>query len=268
MTNETKLRTLVVDDEPFLRMELAKKLSAHPNIEVIGQCENGIEAVEAIHQLTPDLVYLDIVMPGLNGFQVIHAIQADAMPIIIFATAYDQYAIKAFEVRAVDYLVKPYSEQRLNKSVETALLNYQSPVHQNTSKGDFIELGSDIQHTHISESDENTYEKWPEELVIENKDPKIVVQVREIAWIDAAGDYMCVHANGETFILRSTMKSLEAKLNPAQFRRIHRSTIVNTAFIERITPHQKGDFFIDIREGTRLRLSRSYRENLNDVIDS
>lgn len=265
MTTENRLRTLVVDDEPFLRMELAKKLAEHPNIEVIGQCANGIEAVEAIHRQQPDLVYLDIVMPGLNGFQVIHAIQADAMPIIIFATAYDQYAIKAFEVRAVDYLVKPYSDQRLNKSVETALLSYKSPSSQNKEK--LIELGSEIQHTEFQQSDENTYEHWPDELVIENKPPKISVNVADIAWVDAAGDYMCVHANGETFILRSTMKSLEEKLNPEQFRRIHRSTIINIDFIETITPHQKGDYFIDVKEGTRLRLSRSYRDNLQDLID-
>ena len=266
MTIDIKLRTLIVDDEPFLRLELAKKLGEHPNIEIIGQCANGIEAVEAIHQHQPDLVYLDIVMPGLNGFQVIHAIQADAMPIIIFATAYDQYAIKAFEVRAVDYLVKPYSDQRLNKSVETALLNFKSPLHHNKEK--LINLGSDIQNTEFSESSDSTYERWPDELVIETKDPRISVKVTEIAWIDAAGDYMCVHANGETFILRSTMKNLEEKLNPQQFRRIHRSTIINIGFIENITPHQKGDYFIDVKEGTRLRLSRSYKENLADIIDA
>lgn len=266
MTTDIKLRTLVVDDEPFLRMELAKQLAQHPNIEIIGQCENGIEAVEAIHRLEPDLVYLDIVMPGLNGFQVIHAIQSDTMPIIVFATAYDQYAIKAFEVRAVDYLVKPYSEQRLQKSVDTALLNYSSPLHHN--KGELIALGSDIQNTDISESDESTYEKWPDELIIENKEPRVAVNVQDIAWVDAAGDYMCVHANEETFILRSTMKNLEAKLNPKQFRRIHRSTIVNIQFIKKITPHQKGDYFIDLKEGIRLRLSRSYKDNLSDFIEA
>ncbi len=261
----TKLKTIVVDDEPFLRMELAKKLREHPQIQVVAECENGIQAVEAIHRLQPDLVYLDIVMPGLNGFQVIHALQADTMPIIIFATAYDQYAIKAFEVRAVDYLVKPYSNQRLNKSIETALLHYQSPAHH--SKENLINLGSDIERKDYADaSDEDLYSKWPEELIIENRDPRISVKINDIAWIDAAGDYMCVHANGETFILRSTMKKLETKLNPQQFRRIHRSTIVNVDSIKKITPHQKGDFFIDIDGDTRLRLSRSYKDNIKDLL--
>jgi two-component system LytT family response regulator len=256
-----KLRTIIADDEPLLRQELHRKLESHPQIELIASCENGVDAVKAANELLPDLMFLDIVMPGLDGFGVVKAIQADVMPAIIFATAYDQYAIQAFDVRAIDYLVKPYSDERLNQSIETALLHrLDNPTQK---KQAIIDLSLDISGKQVGKSGSSKAASgWRDQIVVENKDPQIVVSVNDIAWIDAAGDYMCIHANDETFIMRSTMKQLSKQLNPADFKRIHRSTIVNANFVESIEPFQKGDYFVHLIGGARLRLSRSYRDAL------
>ncbi len=258
-----KLRTIIADDEPLLRLELKQKLLNHPNIEVVADCENGLQAAEAANRLQPDLIFLDIVMPGLDGFEVVQALQAEAMPIVVFATAYDQFAIKAFEVRAIDYLVKPYTDERLQQSIETALQSY-NDRRPSTAKQDLIELASDLQDKTISEMETNQT-GWPDELIIESREPQTKVIVEDIGWIDAAGDYMCIHANGETHIMRCTMKKLTQLLNPDYFRRIHRSTIVNINFVEEISPFQKGDYFVLLAGGTRLRLSRSYKDALPEL---
>lgn len=259
--SDIKLRTVIADDEPLLRQELRRKLENHPNIDIVAECENGLQAVAAARKLQPDLMYLDIVMPGLDGFAVVEALQSDAMPIIVFATAYDQFAIKAFDVRAVDYLVKPYSDERLQQSIATALHNHNE--HPGLKKSAMIDVNSYLKNREIkATTDATADEPWPTELVIENKDPQVSVAVNDIAWVDAAGDYMCIHANGETYILRSTMKRLERQLNPLQFKRIHRSTIVNMNFIEKIQPYQKGDYFVHLTDGVQLRLSRSYSDAL------
>lgn len=263
-TPAVKLRTIIADDEPLLRQELRRKLENYPNIEIVAECENGLQAVEAANRLQPDLMYLDIVMPGLDGFEVIEALQSDAMPVIVFATAYDQFAIKAFDVRAVDYLVKPYSDERLMQSVETALLSHKE--NPGLKKSDMIEVNSYLKNREITDNNDVVDSgRWPQEIVIENKDPQITVKVEDIAWVDAAGDYMCVHANDETYIMRTTMKRLVKLLNPEQFKRIHRSTIVNVNFVEQIQPFRKGDYFVILRGGTQLRLSRSYNNTLRSL---
>ncbi len=259
----TKLRTIIADDEPFLRQDLKRKLQNHPHIDLVAECENGLQALEATNRLQPDLIFLDIVMPGMDGFEVVKALQSDAMPIIVFATAYDQFAIKAFEVRALDYLVKPYSDERLLQSIETALSNHND--NASSRKQDIIELASHLDNSPITDAVHAVAEGYSEEIIIENKQPQIKVSVKDIAWIDAAGDYMCVHANGEIHIMRCTMKNLCAQLNPQWFRRIHRSTIVNVRFIEEIIPFRKGDYFIMLAGGTRLRLSRNYNNVLQEL---
>lgn len=259
-----KLRTIIADDEPFLRQELKRKLQQHPNIELVAECENGIQALDAANRLQPDLMFLDIVMPGLDGLEVVQALQSDAMPIIIFATAYDQFAIQAFDVRAMDYLVKPYTDERLDQSIETALLHYKdNPVEH---KGKLIEIATHLQHKQVNDAEDADFDDWPQRIVIENKEPQVTVNVEDIAWVDAAGDYMCIHANGETYILRSTMKRLNRQLNPDHFKRIHRSTIVNLHYIADVYPFRKGDYFVELTSGTRLRLSRSYNDALQDLM--
>lgn len=259
-----KLRTIVADDEPYLRQDLKRKLKAHPNIELVAECENGLQALEAANRLQPDLMFLDIVMPGLDGFEVVKALQSDTMPIIVFATAYDQFAIKAFDVRAIDYLVKPYTDERLQQSIETALSNYSD--NASSRKQNIIELAFHLKNSPIMDAVDTVTNDYLDEIIIESKQPQIKVSVKDIGWIDAAGDYMCVHANDETHIMRCTMQKLSELLNPRWFRRIHRSTIVNVRFIENIIPFRKGDYFVVLAGGTRLRLSRNYNQTVKELM--
>ncbi|MGL1957390.1 MAG: response regulator transcription factor [Colwellia sp.] len=259
-----KLRTIIAEDEHYLRQELANRLKAHPRIELICECKNGVEAVEAITRLTPDLVFLDIMMPGLNGFDVIHAIQSDIMPEVIFATAFDHYAIKAFDVQAIDYLVKPYSHLRLNQSVNN-VISRKGTHNNNKSKQNLVDISARLSNTEIHPPSFDKTKSWYNELIIESKTPAIIIKTIDIAWVDAAGDYMCVHANNETYIMRCTMKKLINMLDPSIFLRIHRSTIINLHHVKKMVPLQKGDYQIDLNDVTRVRLSRSYNDSRRSI---
>jgi len=258
------LRALIVDDEELARRGLLRRLETLPNVEVIGQASNGFEAVEMIGELNPDVVFLDIQMPGMNGFDVIAKLQSDTLPLIVFTTAYDEYAVDAFKVHAIDYLLKPVEVDRLTDAVSRAVerLRYEN---SDTSKQALLDLmlsattksAKEISSTETSGVKESS---WPEKLAIKDGSDITLIRVADIEWVDAAGDYMCVHAQGNTHIMRITMRQLSEKLNPDVFLRVHRSTIVNVNLITGAQALTNGEYTLTLSNGTKLKVSRSYRD--------
>jgi two-component system LytT family response regulator len=270
-----KLRTIVVDDEPLARKLLLSCLQNLPEIEVLTECVNGREAVAAVLELEPDLMFLDINMPGLNGFEVIKRIQPELLPMVIFCTAHERYALDAFDVHAVDYIVKPLDDQRLHLAVKRALVRYQEELQLGDHKASL--LGAiDAITANVSERQpirEETKSTIPatesaRKITIRDRDSIKLIKVDDIAWVDAAGDYMCVHAEGETHILRCTMKHLLEALDDDVFKRVHRSTIVNLNCIEQVIPHTKGEYFLQMDNGERIKVSRNYRAAIKLFLDS
>ncbi|MDM3870030.1 response regulator transcription factor [Porticoccus sp. W117] len=265
---ESKLRTIIVDDEPLALELLRSYLGNLSVIDIVAECRNGSEAVDAIIEHQPDLVFLDIQMPGLNGFDVINKLQADIVPLIVFVTAYDEYALSAFDVCAVDYILKPIDLERATRAVDrcmerrgsandhgngkSAIVDAMEQINQKTSLANrSITLDSGIQNTHI---------------VVKDQGVVTLIEQADIEWVDAAGDYMCIHASGDTHIMRSTLKDLLDHLNPDVFKRIHRSTIVNLNCIEQILPHTKGEYFLKLRGSERVKVSRNYRGTIKDFL--
>jgi len=267
----SKIKTIIVDDESLARRGLTIRLEKYNDVELIAQCKNGREALASIEELSPDLVFLDIQMPGIDGFEVVRKIQADSMPLIVFVTAFDQYAVDAFEVHAVDYVLKPIDEERLNTAIERVRLQLKQSDEQN-QKQRLMDLITNITGESAAKIDEmlakgnDIGENYPEKIAIKDGGETTLVLSKDIAWVDAAGDYMCVHANDQVHVLRSTMKSLEAKLNPNNFQRVHRSTIVNLEMIEKVCSHINGEYFLVLKGGSRLKMSRSYRDKIKHII--
>lgn len=270
-----KLKTIVVDDEQLARKLMLSCLEELPEIEVLAECANGREAVTAVLELEPDLMFLDIMMPGLNGFEVIKKIQPELLPMVIFCTAYQRYALDAFDIHAVDYIVKPLDEQRLQLAVNRALARYQEELQSGDNKASLLGV--------IETITSNVSERLPlrkkartdpmsagqeRKITIKDRDSIKLVKVDSIAWVDAAGDYMCVHAEGETHIMRCTMKHLLDELDDAAFKRVHRSTIVNMNCIEEVIPHTKGEYFLQLDNGERIKVSRNYRGEIKLFLSS
>jgi two-component system LytT family response regulator len=267
-----KIRALIVDDEALSRRGLTLRLQAVTDFEVVGEACNGRTALEAIREHQPDLVFLDIEMPGLTGFDVVERLPTESMPMIVFVTAFDRYAIQAFEARAVDYLLKPVDEARLADALEH--IREQLGQRQAAGQRDrLVQLLADLKGS----------EEWPgdgaetlvQELAGDGRQRALpirhgrdIVRVPEgdIEWVDAAGDYMCIHAGGETYILRGTMKSLEDQLDPRLFQRVHRSTIVNLERVTRLRPHINGEFFLVLDGGHEIKLSRTYRDKVEHFL--
>jgi two-component system LytT family response regulator len=252
------IKSLIVDDEALARRGLALRLASIDGIEIAGECGNGREAIAAIENLRPDLVFLDIQMPGLDGFDVVRRLQGDAMPIIVFVTAFDRYAVTAFEMHALDYLLKPVEEARLAAAVAHARrrLDERDATIEKSQLLAFI-----LQMTGTSAAADN-HSGSQDRLSIRDGNEVTLIPMADIEWVEAAGDYMCVHALGATHIMRSTMKQLEAQLDPARFSRGHRSTSVNVERVVKLTAHDNGEYFLTLTGGARLKLSRTYRDKL------
>ena len=278
------LSTLIVDDEPLARKGLAIRLQAHNDINVIEQCCNGREALEAIRAYKVDLMFLDIQMPGLNGFQVLESIieQGLTMPVVVFVTAYDQYALKAFEVHALDYILKPADEERLEQTIEKIKKYFKSSA-DSAHKSKLVRLVSDVTGNdyqkilaELENNQELTLSSYSDVLAIKDAGEVNRVPVKDILWIDAAGDYMCVHTletkqnrlQENTYILRKTMKELEVCLDPKQFIRNHRSTIVNKKVIEKFCSQVNGEYFLVLKNGKELKVSRSYKDKVKQAVNS
>ena len=248
-----KLRTVIVDDEPLARERLASLLSAEQDIEVIAQCRDGEEAVTAIDQHSPDLVFLDVQMPGLNGFEVIDAVGAEKMPLVIFVTAYDQHALRAFQVRALDYLLKPFDRERFVEALQRARTHIQRDETGDLGRR-LLALVKDLRRD----------QPKTDRLVVKSGGRLFFLRTDEIDWVEAAGNYVRLHVGQTSHLLRETMNAIEGRLDPEKFFRIHRSRIVNMERIQEMQPWLNGEYAVVLRTGTRLTLSRGYREKLQE----
>ena len=269
-----QLSTIIVDDEPLARKGLAVRLRAHADINIIAQCSNGREALEAVRAYQPDLIFLDIQMPGLNGFEVVEAIieQGLHLPSVVFVTAFDQYALQAFEVHAQDYLLKPADEERLAQTLDKIRQSINSEVNA-LHKSKLVRLVSDVTGNDcekiLQELENNepvSISSYSDVLAIKDAGEVSRVPVKDILWIDAAGDYMCVHTHDSTHILRKTMKQLEEVLDPRRFLRSHRSTIVNKSFIDKFCSQLNGEYYLVMSNGKELKVSRSYKEKVKKAV--
>jgi two-component system, LytTR family, response regulator len=270
--SEQPIRAIIVDDEELARRGIQIRLEQHRDIVVVAECENGREAIEAIGREQPDLMFLDIQMPGLSGLDVLARVPHESLPMTIFVTAFDRYALDAFEAQALDYLLKPINDARFVQALDRVRTywNQRSAVAQRekliqllaATKGSGALDESTIRE-HLQAASERRY---PQILPIREESGTIRLDVRTIDWIDAAGDYMCVHADGKTYVLRETMKSLEAILDPMVFQRVHRSTIVNVDRVRRLRPHTNGEYFLTLEDGQEIKLSRSYRDRVDQLL--
>ena len=265
-TDDSKIRVILVDDEPLANRGMRARLDAFPEIEVIGECQNGRDAVKVIKAETPDLVFLDIQMPGLDGFGVVRALLGAPAPLIVFVTAYDKYAIDAFEANALDYLVKPVEEERLKDAIHKAreAIRSRTATNRETKLVELLAQLSEEDRDRIKEliddPDWTEKERYTERLSFKDGSKVVILNADEIEWIDAAGDYMCIHAGGKTHIIRETMKTLQQRLDPSRFQRVHRSAIVNVEKVKELHPHSNGEYFLVLENGSELKLSRSYKD--------
>lgn len=271
-----KLRTIVVDDEPLACQYLVNKLKNYHQIDVVASCKNGREAMQLVYEQSPDLVFLDIQMPGLNGLDVAKQLQSDTMPMVIFATAFEQYALDAFDAHAVDYIVKPIDEKRLELAINRALLRHVSiNTMPEIQKGEVIGAIADIetlQNKTVSWADNTSNDGVSNngdlrKIIIKDRDEIHLINQADIEWVDAAGDYVCVHANGDTHVKRSTLKEMEDELNPVMFKRVHRSTIVNLSCIEKVIPLNKGEYFLLLGEHQKVKVSRKYKDIIRSFLE-
>jgi two-component system LytT family response regulator len=263
MNAPRKVRTLLVDDEALSRRGLELRLRVASDIDIIGQCSNGREALAAIREQKPDLVFLDIQMPGLSGFDVLAELQPHELPMIVFVTAYDRFAVQAFEARAIDYVLKPVDDARL----AATLTHVRELLEQRTAvaeRNQLVNLLADLRGSGEIESDLPTAAQphAPNWLPIRNGRETVRVPVETIEWVDAAGDYLCIHASGHTHILRATMREMENLLDPRLFQRVHRSTIVNLTRVKSLRAHMNGEYFLRLEGGQELKLSRTYRDKV------
>jgi two-component system LytT family response regulator len=247
----TKIRTLVVDDEPLARERVMSLLQQENDVEIVGECADGAQAVSAIQDRSPDLVFLDVQMPGCDGFEVIRNVGADRMPNVIFVTAYDEYALQAFEVHALDYLLKPFGKDRFQQT-----LRHAREALERRRAGDLGRRLLALVH------DIKPEPQRVERLVVKSGGRVFFLRTDEIDWIEAAGNYVRLHLGTESHLFRETMNRMESRLDTRRFARIHRSRIVNTERIKELQPWFNGDYVVILRDGTRLTLSRGYREKL------
>lgn len=261
------LKTLIVDDEALARRGLKHRLEPAGDVHIIGEAKNGREALAMIREHKPDLVFLDIQMPGINGFEVVRQLDPTDLPSIVFVTAYDEFAIKAFEANAVDYILKPIENERLQEALQR-VRERQSARSAKKDRAALLNFVSEIVGERVDSVDEisgknvSRVKKTPARLAIKDAGKTTWVQQQDIEWIDAAGDYMCVHAAGETHIMRKTMKELEAELDSEILVRIHRSTIVNVKQIKEMHSHINGEYFLTLKNGHTIKLSRTYKDRL------
>jgi two-component system LytT family response regulator len=246
-----KIRTLIVDDEPLARMRIRDLLKHESDVEIIGESGNGLEAVSTIQDESPDLIFLDVQMPEMDGFEVLKTVSVRKMPQVIFVTAYDQYTLRAFEVHALDYLLKPFDRPRFEKALNRA----KEYIHLKKNDGFNHRLRELLQEVK-SES------KYVDRFIIKSEGRIFFLKSSEIDWIEAAGNYVTIHTGSDAYTQRETMGGLEKKLDPKKFMRIHRSKIVNIDRIKEMKPWFRGEYVIVLKDRTELTLSRKYREKL------
>jgi two-component system LytT family response regulator len=257
------IRTILVDDEKLAIQGLQLRLESFPDIEVIETCANGREAIRAIKTLKPDLVFLDIQMPGFDGFSVVKGVMEIEPPLFVFVTAYQEHAIRAFEANAVNYLMKPVDEDKLADTIERVrqrLAEKASAVEAEKLKDVLAEVSPEALEEIVSSEDDGSTGRFEKMINIKDRGQIFRVDVDTIEHIEAAGDYMCIYTGDNSLILRETMKDLERRLDPRNFQRVHRSTIVNLDQVRQVKPHTNGECFLVLGSGAEVKVSRSYRD--------
>jgi two-component system, LytTR family, response regulator len=251
-----KLRTLIVDDEPLAREKIRAFLEEYREFEVIGECQDGEHAGIAILARRPDVVFLDVEIPGQNGIELLNSLPPNSQPYIVVVTAFDRYAVRAFEIEAVDYLLKPFDKIRFAQTVKRLC---QASAFSHLDGGPVSNAAFPKSHDEVRGS---------ERVLIKSGSRIIVVRGRSIEWIEAQGDYVLVHAQKSSHLVRETMTTMEARLDPTRFARIHRSAIVNLDFIRELHPLWGGDYRVILQDGTQLTLSRNYRSVLRERLST
>jgi two-component system LytT family response regulator len=255
MSESPKIRVLLVDDEPLAREMLREMLLGDPHAEIVGESCNGREALEAIREHSPDLLLLDVQMPELGGFEVLASLGKGHIPHVIFVTAYDQYAVRAFEVHALDYLLKPFDQERFNVAWQRA----KTHILRDRNTGMDQRIVSLLEELKAGN-------KYLERLVIKANGRIYFLETNEIDWIEAEGNYVSVHSAKKSHLLRETISSLESQLDPKKFVRIHRSSIVRIDQIQELQPWFHGEYRIILHDGTQLTLSRNHRDKLQEAL--
>ncbi|NML09653.1 response regulator transcription factor [Sphingobium sp. AR-3-1] len=257
------IRTILVDDESLAIQGLALRLQAHEDVDIIETCNNGREAIRAIKTHKPDLVFLDIQMPGFDGFSVVQGLMEVEPPLVIFCTAYSDHAIRAFEAQAVDYLLKPVDEGRLADALDRVRqrLTEKRQVQEIEKLREVLaEVAPQAMTDFAADDDAPASNRFEKLINIKDRGQIFRVDVDSIERIDAAGDYMCIYTADNSLILRETMKDLEKRLDPRNFQRVHRSTIVNLSQVRQVKPHTNGECFLVLESGAQVKVSRSYRD--------
>ena len=250
MSTDARLRAVIIDDEPHARAKLRRFLGSDPRVEVVGEAGDGVAAVQLLEDTRPDLVFLDIQMPELDGFGVLEELDPTVNPQVVFVTAHDQHAIRAFEVRALDYLLKPVDPERFEEAVDRAV-----EAHLAGTPSEPRAVLSELA------PERRTLDRF----LVRTRSRMVLVPAREVDWIGSASNYVELHCGKETHLVRGTLQSLEERLDPARFLRIHRSTIVNIDRVKELHPWSHGDLMVVLHDGVELRLSRRYRDRLERV---
>lgn len=262
------IRTLIVDDEPLAREGIRLRLIEEPDIQIVGECNDGPSALAAISRTRPDLVFLDVQMPEMDGFEVLAQLNTDTIPVIIFVTAYDAYALRAFEVHALDYLLKPIDGDRFCASLDHARDTIRRQGFDEAGRRLSVllkDLGIAIEPPDPSETPTSTNGN-AKRFVIKSRGRIYFLRAEEIDWVEAAGDYVCLHTGQTKHLLRLTMTAIEAQLDPLQFQRIHRSSVVNLNRVRELRPADHGEYTVHLHDGTILKLSRSYRASFQKIL--
>jgi two-component system LytT family response regulator len=243
-----KLRALIVDDEAPARLRIRELLSRNASVALAGECASGLEAVAAIRDLAPDLLFLDVQMPAMDGFRVLREVGGDRLPLTIFVTAYDRYALAAFEAHALDYLLKPFSDERFGRALDRAIAQVE------------MQQSGDIATRMLAMLREEG------RLAVRVNGRVVILKAREIDWVEAAGVYVELHVGKKVYLHRASIMELETRLGSARFVRIHRSTLVNLDRVRELSPRTHGEFSVMLVDGTELKLSRGYRHRLEELL--
>ncbi len=254
------IRALIVDDEPAARDTIRALLAGDPEVTVVGECGDGRSALELIRRATPQLVFLDVQMPEMDGFAMLRHLEPAELPAVVFTTAYDQYALQAFEVHALDYLLKPFDDDRFREALGRA----KERVRQGRVDAVSRQLRDLLDGSVKAERDAPP--RYLTRLVVRSGERTVVLAVRDIDWVEADGDALRIHAGRAEYALRQTLKDLERRLDPARLVRIHRSTLVNVERIRELQPYFRGELVVILHDGTRLKLSRGCRARLEEVL--
>ncbi len=246
------IRTMIIDDERLARQKLRTLLEDDEEVEIVGECADGLEAIGAIRRQRPDLLLLDIAMPGANGFEVLHKLRGERLPVVIFITAHDEYAVKAFEVEAADYVMKPFDRKRFQEALRRA-------------KRHFAEDGAESEERLLRLLERVVKPKSLDHFVVKSRDRTFLVSTADVDWIEAEGKYVRLHAAGAAHLVRESISEVEERLDARKFLRIHRATIVNVKRIQEMHRGFGGAMFVVLRDGTKLTMSRRYRGRIREL---